>query len=266
MSAREVAAEPLCVPASLAPLTAGYRWSRDLVGEAGATVHRLHAPGRPDLYLKHGAGDIADAVTDEMVRMRWLGGRLATPEVRGFVLDDAGAWLMMSAVPGRTAYQVLADESADPEPIVAALAEHLRALHNVPLADCPFNSSHTVRMARARGRIDAGLVDEGDFGDAHEGWTAERVWTKMLALLPLSPDPVITHGDYSLDNILIKDMRVSGMIDLDRVGIADRYQDLSILADSLDEFGLRDHMFAAYGIDEPDARKVRFHLCLDEMF
>lgn len=264
--AREIAAEPLAVPASLAPFIAGYRWSRNLVGEAGAAVYRLHAAGRSDLYLKHGDGHVADAVTDEMARMRWLGRHVATPEVRGFVLDEAGAWLLMSAVPGRTAYQILAEEPVLGPAIVAALAAHLRALHAIPVAACPFDSGHQVRMTLARARIDARLVDEDDFGAMHEGWTAEQVWDVMTALLPLAPDPVVTHGDYSLDNILIAGGQVAGVIDLDRVGIADRYQDLAILADSLDEFGLRERLFDAYGIPEPDARKLRFHLCLDEMF
>ncbi|SFP66665.1 hypothetical protein SAMN04488241_10523 [Sphingomonas rubra] len=67
---REAAAVPMAVPASLRPLIAGRRWRRDTVGEAGALVHRLHAADLPDLYLKHGTGDVADAIVDEMVRMR----------------------------------------------------------------------------------------------------------------------------------------------------------------------------------------------------
>jgi aminoglycoside 3'-phosphotransferase-1 len=263
---REARVEPLAVPASLAPLVADCDWSRDLIGEAGAAVHRLHAPGRPDLYLKHGIGDVADAIADEVVRMRWLGRRLATPQVRGFVLDQAGAWLLMSAVPGRTAYQLLVDEPSNRHALVDALAEHLLALHAIPTAHCPFDSGHHVRMVLARARIDAGLVDEDDFDDVRKGWSAEQVWESVVELLPLEPDRVVTHGDYSLDNIMMADGRVTGLIDLGRVGVADRYQDLAILASSLDEFELRDQLFAAYAIAGPDVRKLHFHLCLDELF
>lgn len=267
-SEREIAAAPLALPASLAPLVQERSWLRDTVGETGAAVHRLHAPGAPDLYLKHGAGDQVDAVTDEMVRMRWLAGRLAVPAIRGFVLDDTGAWLLMTRLPGRTAYQWLADRAADRGRVVDLLADHLRTVHALPAASCPFEAGHGVRLAQARARIDAGLVETDEFDAERAGWSAERVWDAMMRLLPFASDRVVTHGDFSLDNILIGDDGAVGTIDLGRVGVADGYQDLAILWNCLGEFdaALGERLFAAYGIAVPDERRLRFHLCLDEMF
>lgn len=90
----------------------------------------------------------------------------------------------------------------------------------------------------------------------------------MQALLPLSPDPVVTHGDYSLDNLLIQDGEVVGCIDAGRVGIADRYQDIAIVWNCLGEFGpeSQEGFLRAYGIAGPDRRKLDFHLMLDELF
>lgn len=265
---RERTARPVTLPPSIAPLAAGRRWRRDLVGEAGARVHRLHAPGLPDMFLKYGKGAIADDVIDEMVRARWLAAHLPSPMVRGFVLDEAGAWLMTDAVPGRTAYQWLEDMPDARPAVVAALAGHLRLMHAIPIDQCPFDSSLPVRMAQGWRRIEAEEVDVDDFGEGHAGWTAREVWQEIVSLLPIDPDPVVTHGDYSLDNILIADGVVTGCIDLARLGVADRYQDLAILATCLDEFDptLRAHFFAAYGIERPDERKLRLHRCLDELF
>lgn len=39
---------------------------------------------------------------------------------------------------------------------------------------------------------------------------AEQVWNAMHKLLPIAPDPVVTHGDLSLDNLL----KVDGIRDL----------------------------------------------------
>jgi len=118
------------------------------------------------------------------------------------------------------------------------------------------------------GRLDAGLVDVDDFDEEREGWSAEQVWDEMSALLPFAPDPVVTHGDISLDNILIADGGHVGCIDAGRAGIADRYQDLAIVWHGLAEFGrpLQERFFATYGIDQPDERKISFHLMLDEFF
>ena len=111
-------------------------------------------------------------------------------------------------------------------------------------------------------------MDECDFDPNHEGWTAEQVWDQMLGLLPLNFHRVVTHGDFSLWNIFLEDSRVTGCIDVGRMGTADPYQDLVILWRNLAEFGgdVQDLLLRAYGITDPDARKIQFHLCLDELF
>ena len=257
------------LPPGLADALSGYRWARDTVGESGGTIYRLsgHADA-PDLYLKHGAGAVADDVIAEMVRLRWLRDFVAVPAVRNFLLTDDAAWLITTALPGRTAWQWLdADPAAGPM-VVDALADFLLRLHAIPVDACPFDSGQTVRRRLAWARIDAGLVDTDDFGDAHEGWSARQVGTAMDAMLPLPFDRVVTHGDYSLDNLLIDNGVVTGCIDVGRVGVADRYQDLAILHDCLGEFdeALQWRLFDRYGVAAPDADRLRFHLLLDELF
>jgi hypothetical protein len=67
-----------------------------------------------------------------------------------------------------------------------------------------------LRLRAARARIDAGLVNEDDFDEERAGWSAAEVWDALQALLPLAPDPVVTHGDYSLDNLFFQDGAVTG--------------------------------------------------------
>lgn len=265
---REEPCAAIALPPSLAALTAGYEWRRDTVGESGGAVYRLsshvHAP---DLYLKHGCGEIAGDVTDEMARLMWLAGRTCAPFVRHFVGGPGEAWLLMDAIPGRTAYQAL--EAGDAAtPIVDALARHLKRLHAISVEDCPFTSDHRFRLARARARLEAGLVDADDFDAEREGMTAQAVWDQMIALLPLSTDTVVTHGDYSLDNLILRDGEVVGCIDVGRAGLADRYQDLAIAWNGLGAFGrpLQARFLQTYGVDRLDERKLSFHLMLDEFF
>lgn len=87
-------------------------------------------------------------------------------------------------------------------------------------------------------------------------------------LLPFSPDSVVTHGDFSLDNLIFDEGKLISCIDVGRVGIADRYQDLAILWNCLGEFSpsLQKRLFYKYGIDNPDMNKLQFHLMLDEFF
>lgn len=264
------AARPRGLPAPLGPLVRGRRWFRDRVGESGGTIWRLHRPGEADLYLKRGRGAFATDVSDEAARLAWIAGRVPAPALLACVEEAGTAWLLSTALPGRTAWQVLeAAAPADRPALAATVVTFLRRLHDVPAADCPFDSSHERRLEQARARLAAGLIDEEDFDPEREGWSADRVVAEMAALLPLPADePVVTHGDYSLDNILMADGMVTGVIDLGRLGVADRYQDLAILWNGLRDFGPEpaEAALRAYGASPPDEPRMRFHLLLDECF
>lgn len=245
----------------------GYAWTPVEDGESGGIIHHLQAPGRPDLYVKQGRDSVATDVMDEMTRLAWLQTRFPVPAIRHFISAPSEAWLVSEAVPGQTAYECFTQEPTRRLDLVRAIAATLRSLHALPIAECPFYSGLDLRLAHAQRRLHAGLVDESDFGPEHQGWTAQQVFDKMLTLLPIDGDLVVTHGDFSLGNILFDGDRLSGCIDVGRVGTANPYQDLAILSNSLADFGpdLPQELFRAYGI-EPDDRKIAFHLCLDEMF
>lgn len=269
---RERPCEAPALPSSLAALVAGYRWSRDMVGESGGAVFRLWGKaGAPDLYLKYGRGAVAGDVMAEALRLPWLAAHVAVPAVVHFTTVADEAWLLAEALDGRTAWQWL--DGADPgsgeaEAVADALAGFLRGLHAMPVVAAPFDARHPVRLAAARERIDAGLVDADDFDEERQGRAPEALWADMLALLPMPDDPVMTHGDFSLDNLLLRDGVVTGCIDVGRAGIADRYQDLAIMWNCLGEFcePLQRRFLSSYGIDVPDERRLRFHLLLDEFF
>lgn len=264
---REEACAAAPVPASMSVELDGYQWARDAVGESGGAVYRLHGKA-PNLFLKQGRDAVADDITDEMVRLRWLAVYMPVPRVVHFVRTPDEAWLLMTAMRGKTAYQVLESSPGAGPGVVDALVRFLRQMHAIPVNVCPFNSDYAFRLSRARARIDAGLIEVDDFDEEREGWTAEEVWEAMHTLLPLWPDPVVTHGDFSLDNLLIHEGEVVGCIDVGRVGVADRYQDLAILWNCLGEFdaSLQERVFSQYGIAEPNLRKLQFHLMLDELF
>lgn len=85
----------------------GYRWARDNVGQSGATIYRLYGkPNAPELFLKHGKGSVANDVTDEMVRLNWLTAFMPLPTIKHFIRTPDDAWLLTTAIPGKTAFQV----------------------------------------------------------------------------------------------------------------------------------------------------------------
>ena len=171
------------------------------VGESGCEVLRLDdREGQAVAYLKHGKGSLGDAVADEMIRLRWLHARLPVPEIIRFVATQDECWLMTRALAGESARALLDERPDDRDLLIDELADFLRLIHALPAIECPFDARLERRLNEGRARIEAGLVDESDFDHEQEGWSAQDVWDAIQTHLPLEPDLVVTHGDFSLDN------------------------------------------------------------------
>lgn len=87
---------------------------------------------------------------------------------------------------------------------------------------------------------------------------------------------MLSHGDYCLPNIFVKNHRVSGFIDLGRCGKADKYQDIALCYRSLKhnfggKFGTVPIKYDCKEFFEildirPDWDKIRYYILLDELF
>lgn len=229
---------------------------------------RLRGAGG-DLFLKGGEGAVATAIVDEAVRLRWLAGRVPAARLVHAAFDGERAWLLTGAVSGRTGDEWLADDPASLPRVIAGYATFLRSLHALPVDECPFEAGAAVRLAAARRQVAAGLVDEEDFDTDHAGWSPACVLAEAERLAPAATGRVVTHGDFSLGNLLL-DARgaVTGCIDVGRLGVADPYQDVAILWQNLADHGAAAQraFLDAMGIAEPDRARLDFHRCLDELF
>ena len=105
----------------------------------------------------------------------------------------------MTAVPG---LDLASSNDLSPSQVVGILAMALRRLHQVPIAECPFDHRLEERIAAAKNRVSVGLVDEADFDNERLGRTATDVLAELLATLPETYDLVVTHGDACLPNFM----------------------------------------------------------------
>jgi aminoglycoside phosphotransferase len=113
-----------------------------------------------------------------------------------------------------------------------------------------------------------GLVEEEDFDEERQGRTAEGLFEELLATVPTDEDLVFTHGDYCVPNVILENGNLSGFVDWESAGVADRYQDIALLTRSVwYNFGedWEESMFEIYDI-EPDWKKIDFYKLLDEFF
>lgn len=235
-------------------------------GQSGAHVRRA-ADG--SLYLKHGAGHHAALVSDEIARLRWLAGRIPVPPIIATHEGEGAAWLLTGALPGTTAGAYLKRDRDRYRPVADAMAGLLRALHALPVADCPFDSSVAAWLPVARELVAAGRVDTEDFDDEHAGWSARQVLGKVEALAHAAEGRVVVHGDFSLGNIMVDDHgRITGCIDVGRLGVGDPYRDIFIGWRDLSGFGAAAQraFLDALEIEELDDTRRDLHRALDELF
>ncbi len=215
-------------------------------------------------FLKWAPAGSGLRVFEEAERLRWARPYTPVPEVLDAgTAGDGSLWLLTARVPGTTA---VADRwKAAPRAAVRAIGEGLRAFHErVPVASCPFDWSAGTRVARARHRAGIGAIDRADWHPSHLGLTV----AEALALVA-EPPPidrlVVCHGDTCAPNTLIDDDGSwAGHVDLDAMGVADRWADLAVATWSTQWNygpGWEDELLAAYGI-APDPDRTGYYRLL----
>jgi aminoglycoside phosphotransferase len=254
------------LPQSFSEAAAGYAWRQNRLGFSATLVFHLTAKNKKPLYLKIAPHRSKFSLAPEKSRLDWLKDRLPVPEALLFAEDEKNTYLLISEVSGVPA----SDDSLknDIPGVIEQLVEGLRRIHDLPPENCPFYMTLEDKIEIARERMLKGLVEEEDFDAERLGRTAEDVFREMVARIPADRDPVFTHGDYCVPNIIVKDGNLSGFVDWAEAGLADRYQDLALLTRSVgDNFGeeYRKYVFECYGI-APDHEKILFFQLLDEFF
>lgn len=202
---------------------------------AGGLTARID---RPDgtVFAKWNPAGSGESLQAEAERMRWLAtadrsglGAVPVPRVLELRDNPEGELLVTAGIDGVSI--VSSHGRQDPVQAGAALGEGLRRLHALPIADCPFPAPD---------------------------WTASAPVGQQ--------DLVLCHGDPCAPNTLIHDGRFAGLVDLARVGVGDRWSDLSIASWSLEWNGLADGepaFWRAYGVEPDPARIERWRALWD---
>ena len=156
-----------------------------------------------------------------------------------------------------------------PTEVIDLAVSALKMLHAYPVEGCPFDHRLARRLALARSRLSAGLIDPRNFADEYLGRSPEELMEDLLVNRPAGADLVLAHGDACLPNFMTEGSAFAGFVDCARLGIADRYQDLALAGWSIG-FNLGvdwiEPFYRSYGLTNPDRQKLQFYRALDEFF
>ena len=101
----------------------------------------------------------------EAARLFWAVAFTPVPRLLGQGADDAGSWIVTTALPGQ--YAVADKWKAEPATAVTAIGAGLRAMHEAaPTAACPFSWQAADRLADTRQRAGHGRIDPARLGQA----------------------------------------------------------------------------------------------------
>jgi aminoglycoside phosphotransferase len=250
-------------------------WQQVATGRSGTVVRRS-----PDgaAYAKSGSGPLRDELADERERLAWLAqSDLPAAEILDWADDGETATLTLRTVPGIA----LSDLPGSSVPGgIRSLGRFLRRLHAVDRASCPFERWLAVTVAIARVRADEELVDEDDFDSERAGSSARTILLDLLDGRPRAEqlelgDLVVCHGDACLPNFLVdpETLEVTGMIDVGRLGVADRHLDLALATRSMSDTTLNpaygaaaaEALLTTYG-HPVDPWRLDYYRLLDEFF
>jgi len=250
-------------------------WETITTGMSGAEVRRSPDGGA---YAKSGSGILRRDLVAERERLEWLAETdLPAPAVLDWADDEETATLTLRTVPGVPVSELSGSRATN---AVESLGRFLARLHATTRESCPFERWLAVSVPIARVRVTEGLVNEDDFDAAREGRSAQELLDELVDLRPRAEelevaDLVVCHGDACLPNFLVDPdtCEITGMIDVHRLGVADRHLDLALATRSTANTTLNpgfgpdaaQSLVAAYG-REVDPWRLDFYRLLDEFF
>jgi streptomycin 3"-kinase len=237
-------------------------------GESGATVHR-----RSDgaAFAKCVDADGVPALRAERDRIRWLSGTgVPGPSVLDWSCSEHGACLVTSAVPGVPASELTSNALLSAWPSIVGT---LRRLHELPTASCPFDRGLATMFGIAEDVVGRGAVHPEFLAEEQRDVPVDVLLSGLRAELGtrLAQEPgdlVVCHGDACLPNVLVDPdaLTCTGLIDLGRLGTADRHADLALLrANARESWTGHDGARAERLLGELDTARMRFYLHLDPL-
>ena len=190
---------------------------------------------------------------EEYERLKWIEGKLNTPKAYYYNEKDNIKYLIMEYKKGAPSFEF--------DNIGYQLGKALKQIHQVNIENCPFNKySPEQLLSNFLVKLDS-IYPE--IQDNYKDETKESIIKFMKENIP--NDKVLTHGDYSMPNILINNGEIS-FIDLGELGISTKYLDIYYFMKSL-KINKKEEIFQdflnGYGLEKINNNYIKWMDLID---
>ncbi|WP_129935401.1 APH(3'') family aminoglycoside O-phosphotransferase [Escherichia coli] len=191
--------------------------------------------------------------------------------------EQEGACLVITAIPGVPAADL---SGADLLKAWPSMGQQLGAVHSLSVDQCPFERRLSRMFGRAVDVVSRNAVNPDFLPDEDKSTPQLDLLARVERELPVRldqerTDMVVCHGDPCMPNFMVdpKTLQCTGLIDLGRLGTADRYADLALMiANAEENWAAPDEaerafavLFNVLGIEAPDRERLAFYLRLDPL-
>ena len=227
---------------------------------SSATVLRGTLEGR-EVIVKRGSD-----LDREWQRLRWAELLvLPTPKPISFS-PEPPELLVQGSLHGVTLDEILHTSSAIE--LGRLLGGAVRAIHELPVSDCPFRETLDIALERAARAVASESVRLDLLDPRLRSTPLSELLERVQRERPPVEDLVVTHGDIALASVYTDGARISGYANLGMLGVADRYRDLALCVRDLAEDAGADAVRAfltTYGLRRPDSQRLAYYALLDEL-
>lgn len=255
--------ETVILPVELRKYLVDMNIVEDDIGQSKAKVLYLKGKSK-ELYLKIEKGN--KEFSREQQVIMWLQERLPVPRIKTILKENGLEYLLMTKVKGEMASS--SKSQANPISLVKALADGIKKLQSIKIEECPFDCTIDYKLKLAKENIEKNEVDMENWEKDNVFSSPHELYTYLLDNKP-QEELVFSHGDYCLPNVFIEGDKTTGLIDLGRAGIADKWQDIALCLRSLEhnfKSKVYNDLLFEYLKIEPNYDKIRYYILLDELF
>ena len=247
------------LPPKLAILTQNSTWEHITEGESDADVYRLTAD--TVRYLKISSHTAQYPAKNDYLRLKWLTGKIVTPQILHYQENDSYQYLLMSNCSGL--HPLHDDLQWAAQTRLDVLINAVQTFHALPIDNCPYRMSFDEQITLAQYNIDNDRVRLDLWETENIGRSIDDVFAEFVSLRPQQEDWVLTHGDMYPINIRVDEgtQAITGFIDVGAMAIADRYTDLVCISNAIGWHHGKawvDKFWAQLGIPL-DKKKLRFY-------